>query len=51
MTNSGDVLVISGDDGGVDGLQRDEGSPVAWSAASIASSCSVETRLESMQRW
>jgi hypothetical protein len=51
MTNSGDVLAISSDDGGVDGLQRDEGSPGASSAASIASSYRVEMRLESLRRW
>jgi hypothetical protein len=45
------VLELSGDSGEVDEMCLVEGSPVALSASSIASSCRVETWLESSLRW
>jgi hypothetical protein len=42
MSNSGDALVVSGDDEGVDELRRDKGSLMEWSSKSIASRNSVE---------
>jgi hypothetical protein len=37
MVDVGKALVSSDDNGGVDELQRDEGSPGEWSASSISS--------------
>jgi hypothetical protein len=51
-TNAYDIPAIFGDNRGVDGIQRDEGSSVAWLALSIASRGEGEVWPEELgQRW
>jgi hypothetical protein len=46
VSNSGEVLVVSGEDGVVDEVQRGKGSSCVWSSGSIASCGDVEGWLE-----